>query len=383
MKTPPQFSRHQSQLVASIYAAAIDGERIPNLLQALSTFLDGSYAQLYTVRGGSKSVVDAHISNGSPQEIKKRYLGDWLALDPVGQRLQTLPMGDVVNCHQHFDDAFVASNRFYQDFFIPSGFRWTLAGTFPGAAGTATTVSIVRAVGRPAFEDWAASALRQLIAHLEQAWQLATSLRQRSAAIDSARELLEAMPAPCVFTDEAGRCIRANAAFEQASDRLSLRIVTGRIRFQDPELQRLWEVALWETHATAVGRTFEATTPAGRQWGIQLLPCDAVVANGMASDRKMIAAIFDERLVQAAAAADAAVSKARLTRAELEVLAGLLKGLPAKSIADRRGASVNTVRSQIMAVLEKTGFRSQKELIASFGSSSFPNSAFGSSAFRD
>ncbi|HZN48826.1 MAG TPA: helix-turn-helix transcriptional regulator, partial [Ramlibacter sp.] len=72
--------------------------------------------------------------------------------------------------------------------------------------------------------------------------------------------------------------------------------------------------------------------------------------------------------------------QARLTRAELEVLASLLTGLPAKTIAVQRGASVNTVRTQIMAILEKTGFRSQRELIASFGgtvASGFVESTFG------
>jgi DNA-binding CsgD family transcriptional regulator len=76
-------------------------------------------------------------------------------------------------------------------------------------------------------------------------------------------------------------------------------------------------------------------------------------------------------------------STARLTRAEVEVLAGLLKGLPAKAIATRRSASVNTVRTQIVAILEKTGFKSQKELMASFSASVLPESAFSSSMFDD
>ena len=62
--------------------------------------------------------------------------------------------------------------------------------------------------------------------------------------------------------------------------------------------------------------------------------------------------------------------------AEVDVLSGLLQGYTAKVIAKSRGASVNTVRSQIMAILGKTGHRSQKELIAAFGASSFDPSAF-------
>ena len=57
--------------------------------------------------------------------------------------------------------------------------------------------------------------------------------------------------------------------------------------------------------------------------------------------------------------------KARLTPAEDEILSAMLQGLPAKAIAVRRGASFNTVRSQIVAILDKTGHHSQRELIAS------------------
>jgi DNA-binding CsgD family transcriptional regulator len=60
-----------------------------------------------------------------------------------------------------------------------------------------------------------------------------------------------------------------------------------------------------------------------------------------------------------------------LTKAELEVLASLLLGQTAKVIARGRGASVNTVRSQITSILGKTGHHTQKELIASFSASAF------------
>jgi hypothetical protein len=53
-------------------------------------------------------------------------------------------------------------------------------------------------------------------------------------------------------------------------------------------------------------------------------------------------------------------------------------------IAAQRGASVHTVRSQIVAVLEKTGYRTQRELVASVhGNSGFLDSGYVDSAFRD
>lgn len=75
-----------------------------------------------------------------------------------------------------------------------------------------------------------------------------------------------------------------------------------------------------------------------------------------------------ERAAEAAAAQPTIVPACQpLTKAELEVLASLLRGQTAKVIARTRGASLNTVRSQITAILAKTGRHTQKELIAAFG----------------
>lgn len=101
-----------------------------------------------------------------------------------------------------------------------------------------------------------------------------------------------------------------------------------------------------------------------------------------AFDKKLILAVFDDKTSLRVAAPGSTAGIARLTPAEAEVLQALLKGLPAKAIAHQRNASFHTVRSQIMAILEKMGYNSQKELMASFGSSALPDSAFTSSVFQ-
>jgi DNA-binding CsgD family transcriptional regulator len=249
---------------------------------------------------------------------------------------------------------------------------------YQGSAGTASVIAAVRGPDAPAFDDWAAAALRQLLPHFERAALLGSSLARQTGAIQSATRILKLLPTPCLFTDEAGRCIEANDAFTQSVEPLSLRVVTGRVRFTQQDMQSRWETALFETQATALGRTLLATSPGGRQWKVHLIPWHPLAQQADARDKHLILVVFDEKIVELPAQSTASV-KARLTRAEVEVLAGLLKGLPAKTIATRRSASVNTVRSQIVAILDKTGYNSQKELIASFGASALPDSAFASS----
>jgi DNA-binding CsgD family transcriptional regulator len=198
--------------------------------------------------------------------------------------------------------------------------------------------------------------------------------------------MLRLLPIPCLLTDLAGRCIERNDAFGRAMEQLSLRVKVGRVRFSDPHLQTRWETALAETHTTALGQVIPVPAGSGGEWQVHLIPLHAAMQEGDdVLENRIIMAVFEQKAAELQPVPQSLPSTARLTPAELDVLAGLLQGLSAKAIASMRGASVNTVRSQIMAILDKTGHNSQRELIASFGASAFgASSSFGvSSFFRD
>jgi DNA-binding CsgD family transcriptional regulator len=236
------------------------------------------------------------------------------------------------------------------------------------------------AASRP-YEPWTANLLLQLLPHFERSSGIAAKLERQSAAVQSAMAMMKSLPTPCLLTDNAGRCLEANDAFSVALESLSMRLVTGRVRFTRSDLQAKWESALFETHTTALPATMVFADMGGRQWKARLLPWHPPVEQHDNLNRKMIVALFSEMAVQPhpMPAPGSMAATARLTRAEVEVLAGLLKGLPAKAIATRRSASVNTVRTQIVSILEKTGYNSQKELMASFSHSVLPDSVFVSS----
>lgn len=56
----------------------------------------------------------------------------------------------------------------------------------------------------------------------------------------------------------------------------------------------------------------------------------------------------------------------QLTRQESKVLQALVSGLTLKDIAERHAVSINTVRSQLAGVMQKTGCKRQKDLVRLF-----------------
>jgi DNA-binding CsgD family transcriptional regulator len=203
--------------------------------------------------------------------------------------------------------------------------------------------------------------------------RLRERIDQQSSSLQAVDSLIRELPIPCLVTDQAGRCLDGNQAFLRALGTGTLQLQMGRVRFDDPSAQQDWDAALLETYATGIARSVRLVLPANGVCDAHLRPWLPLEAGEAVRDQRLLMAVFETRGIEAHPATSS-VSNAGLTHAELQVLASLLKGLPAKSIAGLRGASVNTVRSQIMTILEKTGFRSQKELLASFGSSTFADS---------
>lgn len=240
--------------------------------------------------------------------------------------------------------------------------------------GTTGVIAAQRESAAAPFNREDAALLTALLPHLASCLGLRERFEAQRAAARRAGELFDALPAACIVTDSAGRCLQATAAFRTQTGHGGFHLATGRVRFDAPQLQQLWETALAEAYLTGLPQSLRLAVSATQGWQVHLKPWLPEEAPD-GPDMRLILASFQEASAQALLDPAALAGAARLTQAELDVLSSLLKGLPAKAIAGQRGASVNTVRSQIMAILEKTGFRSQKELIASFGASSFEHSA--------
>jgi pimeloyl-ACP methyl ester carboxylesterase/DNA-binding NarL/FixJ family response regulator len=76
-----------------------------------------------------------------------------------------------------------------------------------------------------------------------------------------------------------------------------------------------------------------------------------------------LALVTSTELVWPAGFADTVQEAFGLTRAEVEIVQGITLGLPLKTIADERGRSVETVRTQLRSILAKTETHSQAELV--------------------
>ena len=365
-----------ADLVALAYEAALDPGQVPAMLRTLAHCLGADAAQLHT---RSTPQWAAHESTtiladgGTAAEFDRDYLQNWGRSDPLVTLLQESAWRQV---HRH-ERPLVVTGAAGHGLLQARPLRWTMGGAFLQGPHRAAVLTLYRSPDSAPFEQRAEDLLGGLLVHFERASSGAARIEQQASSLRIAAEALQHVPVACMVTDASGRCLESNECFRALPEPLPFQLVMGRLRFRQSGWQLRWEEALRTVDVTGLGSTLESLGAAAAPWSVTLKPLTAALARGRSVQREnVILALFTAKPAGAADTLQMLEARSKLTRAEQEVMAGLLKGLQAKSIALYRGASVHTVRSQIMAILEKTGFNSQKELIASFASSNFSDSAF-------
>ena len=195
-----------------------------------------------------------------------------------------------------------------------------------------------------------------------------TAVRMQRAIELRGHELLsgalEAFPAPCLLLDGFGQIGAASEAAERMIGASSVLALGGRhLCITDPGSSRRFDLAL----RSVLG--IERRPHVRLAFGQSAMP-ELVLDLFRLPDRdwslpfaaRAMVMMRDPRAIRSGAAAEL-VSTFGLTCAEAEIVIALSSGSSRDEIADRRGVSVETLRSQLRSVYSKTGCSRETELV--------------------
>jgi DNA-binding CsgD family transcriptional regulator/PAS domain-containing protein len=347
-------------LVGRIYTTAVKPTEMTACLEALTDCLGATFTQTYTYDRQNGFVVDAQISHHAlTDKAHDDYTREWHRYDPRPKAQATLPSGSVLLCHEHFDEKYVSRSAFYQEYFIPIGLRWAMGAMYHSEDGTSTLVAGLRAPDLPHFDVQSASTLKLVAPHFVRAQLLREDVNAALLAASRAESIVEAMRQPAMLVDHRGRVLFLNHQAEETLSRISVTIRGSVLFFPQPSSELAWRSAVQRFAQTKLPQDAQiAGTPAH----IELVPIHGLGFNAGASEARMALAVI-RGIHPASQQLDSLTRAYALSSAELDVLQALSAGLAAKQIAARRQTSVNTVRAQMRRLFEKTGSRSQRELL--------------------
>lgn len=353
------------QIVAAIYDAALQPELWPTALQSVSDSLhcDLFHAFVWDV-AEQRQLIGWATPSPETAAMHDAYSLHFGRIDPRRTVAEALAPGEVFRCHDHIDARAVDASEFYQDFLLPFGLRYMIGSTLMRTSRHQISLALLRAKGRPEFTDAEAAWARLLVPHLQRA---STLLLRQAQAIDLVRaedEALDRWDTGVALLDDHGAVLHLNASAKSLVDSApGLRLVGGRLVAQDAQAADAFVAALHQLHVD--GQSRDVLIPGRTPIVVTLCRAPSATVAGPTKDGGVrcwafIAPLARRRLPEAARL----VALFKLTPAEARLARAIAAGHSLAEAASECGVKPSTVRSQMLAVLAKTGARRQQELAA-------------------
>jgi DNA-binding CsgD family transcriptional regulator/PAS domain-containing protein len=362
-------------LVAGFYRAASGDIAWADALWPFARAVSATAIHVHGIELTQGRVSFSHLASELPAEAEFDYLRSYHSQDPrAGLVLGLLP-GEWMNCWEHFDDDFVARDRFYQDFLIPYGGRYVSGVKLLQDESLSVVLGVHRGHRGQPLNVEELLLCKRLALHLSVAMRLSLAGMQQRQQTLLGLALLARLRAPAVLVDQQRCLLTANpAARELLAQQRSVYEIGGRIHCRHGEddaalliglLQLLRDKSMAAT-ATQADKFFlrlrlRQGEPALGLYGCALRPHGTLHAFG---DRPLAMLLFhqpDARLELDPFIVAAAYD---LTPAEARVAVAAARGEAPEDIAGLHCLSIHTVRSQLSTVFQKTGSSRQAELVS-------------------
>jgi DNA-binding CsgD family transcriptional regulator len=285
--------------------------------------------------------------------------GRWSERTKRRERICGLQVKGFVGDKDLFFQEEMERDPIYREFLWPRGFGWAAATRLPIGMGKDVILSLDREYARGPVERSTLDRLNELHPHLRRSAMVASRLRlERGRA---ATESLSLLGMPALVLDFSGRVLAANDLVETQA-RVVRWLATDRIGLKDKTAEALLKKALKElAGGTAVNKqSFPARIPDSDDLKVvHVIPIRGMARDVFGDGAAMItlAPVSPPKappisLIQAAFG---------LSSREARIAQGLAAGATLDELAAEGDVSRNTVRSQLRAVMEKTGCARQAE----------------------
>jgi DNA-binding NarL/FixJ family response regulator len=371
--------RMVSSLTEDIYDAALGGLPWSVVGRQLVQLVGARSAALMTsdAAGG----FDLVYQSGFPPEAIRAYRDHYRTVDLWTNRAADLVLHrsmqpTIFRSGALVPDSEFLESEFYNDFGRDLGLRYVVGTVVPLADGRAMPIGLHRPEGAAPFERDQAERLQILLPHLRRAMELRARLAPPQETLE--RAVLNALGTAVVVVDANLMVTLSNSAARQligTGGAVALSRTAGCLP------GRLTLRALHNKDSAALLRTVRATVLSGAAGGAVPLrdannaiviaalisPLPRVLAPkgerrlSLASGRALVL-LRDLRWRNAGPPSELLRDLFKLTAAEAEVARALAGGETKDSVAAARGARVSTVRTQVRAILAKTGATNLREL---------------------
>jgi DNA-binding CsgD family transcriptional regulator len=357
---------HPETLIDRIYEAGLIPSLWPSLLGELGAAVGGNGGFLFGVRDGYAGAVNSVEYD----EIMPVFLKEgWSERDLTLPRAIALNHAGFVTDYDLLSEEEIATNEVYCNFFRKHGIGYRAGTLVPMPSGDSIAIVLPRHQDRGPVPQEVVHLLDGLRPHLARASLAANRLgfERAHAQVDA----LQALGLPGAVLRGSGRLFAANRLFEALIPSL-FQDRGERVTITDIAADALLALAL-DTLPAAGSRTVKSIPVAATAAHVPVV-LHVIPVRGSARDiftqavALLVVTPVDRAVVPTAEVLQGLFD---LTPAEARVARGIGQAESIDALADATGVNRETVRSQLKAVLSKTGLSRQQELVSLLAGKAF------------
>ena len=373
-------------LVGELYEIILEPSRLPDVLAQCDRWLGSELSHLmgWDNRAGTATI--SVLSDKSYDDAGEAYASYYGQIDPRRYHAQAGKAGQIWACHDHFDASFVSKSEFYQDFLIPRGPRYVLGGMVHKTDNISAFIVFNHMVGQGEFSAEQREGLGRLMPHLQRALRLTLSADKLRAGTHAGEQGMTALGQAVFTLDGIGHIAFLNASAESLIREDSVLQATGQRLAGKGVNGGRFSAALARVRAARRAESLVLHDAADRakSYLVSILPVPRsdplgrhqhTLSRGHGSisstDSRTSWMSYDPDLVvmvvpqhRRGGATPRILSELfQLSDAEARLAHGLSSGLSVEEFAGANAISVATARTQLRAVLAKTGERRQHDLV--------------------
>lgn len=356
-------------LIDRIYEAGLVPALWPAVLGQLGAATGGTGGVLFAIRDGYVSGVNSAEYDG----VMPIFLGDgWSERDPTLPRAIALNHSGFLNDSDLLSDEEIATNEVYCNFYRRYGLGYRAGTIIPVPSGDSIAIIMPRHHDHGPVPRETITLLDGLRPHLARASLAASRLGFEHARAQA--DALQALGLPGAVLRGRGRVFAANGLFDALMPSV-FQDRAQRVMMTDANADALLADALGALRL--VDRQIVKSIPVAATIDRVPMVLHVIPVRGAARDifTQAVAILLVTPVDRAAVpTAELLQGLFDLTPAEARVARGIGQAQTIDELADVTGVTRETVRSQLKAVLSKTGCARQQELISLLAGKVLPSS---------
>jgi len=351
-------------LIGVLYETVLDSSRWREAIGLCGHYAGGVDAQLLTLEKNRKNLIASLLAGTTFSfAAEANFVNHYLTIDPRPQLLDGT-IGEWRFCHQFNEQNFVNCNEFYQDFLIPNGARYVMAGCVVDGEKRYSVLALLRAVGQQPFGQTEQCAAHRFSEHLQRALRLQMHTQGLQTKAELGAMAIDALAMPMLIVDKTGTILHLNTAADNLLNQKQGGLVCKMGKLSATTLVQRNKLAALivsaTTHPAVGGGLFLQVGDDNRQLFATPLPAASAFAQDFQTPLALVFVLESNKNLSTLQMLGTLYD---LSPAELRVASALLNGKSLETAAHEAHVSFNTVRTQLQSLFRKTGTSRQPELV--------------------